>query len=89
MDETKVPVKHKTKAADGRPRVPQLRQARSFKVDVPQISHGYNNRLVITIYPTGALEIRETRRRDAPVLLDLGYLYVNARVAEARQKLHR
>ena len=79
----------KNRRTDRRPRFSRLTQPRRFKVVVPHISHGYNDNLVVTLYPTGALVIRETRRRQAPVLLELGHLYVNARVAEARQKRQR
>ena len=79
----------RTPPTDHRPRFRRLTQPRSFKVVVPHISHGYNDTLVVTLYPTGALEIREVRRRQTPVLLELGHLYVTARVAEARQRHQR
>ena len=78
-----------TRRDERRARFRRLRQPRSFQVVVPHISHGYTDTLVVTLYPTGALEIRETRRRQAPVLLELGHLYVNARMAEARRSRQR
>jgi len=72
-----------------RARFRRLIQPRSFQVVVPHISHGYTDTLLVTLYPAGALEIRETRRRQAPVLLELGHLYVTARVAEARRSRQR
>lgn len=75
-----------TRRTERRVRFRRLTQPRSFKVVVPHISHGFNDNLVVTLYPTGALEIRETRRKQAPVLLELGHLYVNTRMAEACQR---
>jgi hypothetical protein len=43
--------------------------------------------LIITLYPTGAIEIAEARHREPPVLLDLARLYVESRIADARRKL--
>lgn len=44
-------------------------------VDHPHMPHGYRDRLVITVYPGGFIEVRETRRREM-VRLDVGILYV-------------
>jgi hypothetical protein len=46
-------------------------------------SHGYRPDLVITLYPDGSVEIREAGTRQAPVLLNLAQLYVQARIAAA------
>lgn len=70
-----------------KPRRPRLKTARAFSVTVPRIAHGYSSHLIITLYPTGAIEIAEARHREPPVLLDLARLYVESRIADARRKL--
>ena len=65
----------------------RLKTARAFSITVPRIAHGYSSRLVVTLYPTGAIEIAEARRREPSVLLDLACLYVESRIAEARRKI--
>ena len=51
-----------------------------------RVSHGYNPQLVVTLYPGGVVELREARSRRPPVALDLGQLYVSARIKEALAK---
>jgi hypothetical protein len=70
-----------------KPRRPRLKTARAFSITVPRIAHGYSSHLIITLYPTGAIEIAEARHRESPVLLDLARLYVESRIADARRKL--
>ena len=53
------------------------------RVTVEKIAHGFRNRLVVTLHPRGLLEIREAHLREAPVLLDLAVLYVQARIKGA------
>jgi hypothetical protein len=67
----------------------RLSAPRSFSITTPRIAHGYSNHLIVTLYPTGAIEIAEARHRDPPVLLDLAHLYVESRLAEARRKISR
>ena len=85
---------HPTRTEDGHHgahRISQSRETqaspRSFSVTVPRIAHGYSSHLIITLYPTGAIEIAEARHREPPVLLDLARLYVESRIADARRKL--
>jgi hypothetical protein len=66
-----------------------LRTARRFSITAPHIAHGSSNHLVVTLDPTGAIEIAEARHREPPVLLDLARLYVEGRLAEAKQKISR
>jgi hypothetical protein len=70
-----------------KPRRSRLRTARAFSITVPRIAHGYSSHLIVTLYPTGAIEIAEARHREPPVLLDLGCLYVESRIAEAKRKI--
>ena len=60
-----------------------LTARRTFKVTIPHMPHRFSNDLLVTIYPTGAIEIREPRRKEPPVLLELGQLYARARLANA------
>ena len=51
--------------------------------------HGFRPELVITLHPGGVVELREVRSRQAPVALDLGALYVKARIQESMQRRPR
>jgi len=51
--------------------------------------HGFRPALIVTLHPGGVLELREVRSRSAPVTLDLGLLYVKARIHEAMSRRPR
>ena len=57
------------------------------KVTVQKIGHGYRPQLVITLLPSGYIELRESGLRESPVTLDLAALYMTARIHEAKAKL--
>jgi hypothetical protein len=59
------------------------------KVTTRMTSHGYRPDLVITLHPDGSVEIREAGTRQAPVLLNLAQLYVQARIAAALKTSRR
>ncbi len=82
-------MKASTPSAPRKPSATKLRAARRFAIIAPHIAHGYANHLIVTLYPTGAIEIAEARHRQPPVLLDLACLYVESRLAEAKQKVRR
>ena len=51
----------------------------------PHMPHGYRDRLVISIYPGGFIEVRESRRRQS-VRLDVGILYVTELIRRAGEE---
>lgn len=53
------------------------------RVTVRPAGHLYKPALVVTLHPGGVLELREPHHR-AGVRLDLGRLYAQAMIAEAR-----
>lgn len=71
------------------PSMTRLTRPLTRKVVVPKIAHGYSHELIVTLYANGSVEIREPRRHDAPVLLDLAELFVHGRIAAARAQLSR
>ena len=57
------------------------------KVTTRMTSHRFRPEIVVRLNPDGTLELRELGLRQAPVLIDLATLYVQARVQEARQRI--
>lgn len=55
------------------------------RVAQARMPHGYADRLIITLYPGGIVEVREVRRKET-VQFDLGRLYVSALIRRALAK---